>query len=165
MCGTRSSTLGRRAVRGHNRPRTLRRLRRCSTISTGCVSSMLDAINAVLVAYVRAAEGRNAEPTAGIINSHSVETTETDGPPSHYLGKKIRVRKRHIVTDTVGNMLNGLDHPADGQNRDDAPALTELPGHISLARPNLCRWRLRRAKAGKCDRASRSLHRRDHQAF
>lgn len=39
-------------------------------------SGLLDAIKAVLVAGVRIAESREAEPTAGIVDSQSVKTTE-----------------------------------------------------------------------------------------
>ncbi len=88
-------------------------------------NGLLDAVNAVLVTWVRVLEGRTMTPTAGVIDSQSVKTTEAGGPRGYDAGKKIKGRKRHIVTDTLGNMLEGVVHGADVQDRDGAPGLIE----------------------------------------
>jgi transposase len=81
------------------------------------------AINHVLLMEVREAAGREASPTAGVIDSQSVKTTESGGPRGYDAGKKINGRKRHILTDTIGLPVAMIVHPADIQDRDGAPAL------------------------------------------
>ena len=68
---------------------------------------------------LREIEGREASPRAGVIDSQSVKTTESGGPCGYDAGKKVKGRKRHIVTDTCGFLIF-LVHAADIQDRDGA---------------------------------------------
>ena len=69
---------------------------------------------------VREAEGRDPTPSAAIIDSQSVKTTEKGGLVAYDAGKKINGRKRHVIVDTVGLLLAVVVHPANIQDRDGA---------------------------------------------
>ena len=84
-------------------------------------SGLLDILNETLVGASRVLSGREADPTAAIIDSQSVKTTEGGGPRGYDAGKKTKGRKRHILTDTEGNLLGLVTHAADIQDRDGAP--------------------------------------------
>ena len=86
-------------------------------------SGALDLLNEALVCAARSICGRAEDPTAAIIDSQSVKTTEAGGPRGFDAGKKIKGRKRHIVTDTEGHMLTGIVHEASIQDRDGAPGV------------------------------------------
>ena len=80
-------------------------------------------INHALVMVSREVQGREASPTAGVIDSQSVKTTESGGPRGFDAGKKINGRKRHIVVDTAGHLVGLEVHAADIQDRDGAASL------------------------------------------
>lgn len=80
-------------------------------------------INHHLLMAAREAEGREASPSGGVIDSQSVRTTEAGGPRGYDAGKKIKGRKRHILTDTTGLLVAAIVHSAGVQDRDGAVPL------------------------------------------
>ena len=86
-------------------------------------------INHPLVMLDRERVGREASPSAAIIDSQSVKTTEAGGPRGYDAGKKINGRKRHAMVDTDGRGLV-LNPSGELQDRDGGGPLLRASRRI-----------------------------------
>ena len=81
------------------------------------------AIHTHLREHLRQVEGRKRHPSAAIIDSQSVKSTETSDERGYDAGKKVNGRKRHILVDTIGLLLMVVVLPANIQDRHGAKEL------------------------------------------
>ena len=126
-------------------------------------AGLFETINTVLVMNLREIEAREASPSAGVIDRQSVKTSESGGVWGYDVGKKIRSRKRHILTDTGGFLIFMLVHAADVQDRDGATRCAESGAFsLPLAAPCIRRRRLHRRQAQGCAQGSPKLDHRNH---
>jgi putative transposase len=97
-----------------------------------CLDRTWQQINATLRKLERQKRDRKGDPTAGVIDTQSVKTTEAGGERGFDAFKRINGRKRHIVVDTVGNLLDVVVHAANIQDYHGAkPVLLKLTETVS----------------------------------
>lgn len=104
----------------------------CHTLHRPLEVSRREIVNAILYVLrgqLCRAEGRETSPSAGILDSQSVKTTETPGRRGYDAGKKVKGHKRHLVVDTLGLPL-----------QDDFPRLRVVWADEGYRGPKLGDW-------------------------
>lgn len=92
-------------------------------------------MNDTLRTYLRKAEGRNAEPSAAILDSQSVKSDGHGGDVGYDAGKRIKGRKRHLLVDILGLLLGVVVTPASCTERDGGKAvLKQVAGWFARLR-------------------------------
>jgi putative transposase len=65
-----------------------------------------DEVQKSLLKRARKSGGRDEEPSAAVIDSQSIKTSAVRGPEKGFdMGKRIWGRKRHVLVDTQGNLM------------------------------------------------------------
>ncbi|MEV7612053.1 IS5 family transposase [Streptomyces sp. NPDC089799] len=91
--------------------------------AAGATTAWLKEFHDRLRARIREREGRDAAPTAGVIDSQSVKADAGSDSRGFDRGKLVNGRKRHVVVDTLGLLLGVMVTAADTGDRTAARVL------------------------------------------
>jgi transposase len=84
-----------------------------------------DAVHDQLRRQVRIADGRDPDPSAGVLDAQSIKSSEGGEHRGFDAGKKTTGRKRHVVTDTLGLILVVMVTSASVQDRPGGRAILQ----------------------------------------
>ena len=97
-------------------------------LNAGCFESMVHDLRALLRVYA----GRNAQPSAVVLDSRTLQSTPESGARAGYDGAKRRKgSKVHAAVDTLGELLALHVTPADAQDREQVERLAEAVQDIT----------------------------------
>lgn len=97
-------------------------------LKAGCFEAMVYDLRALLRTYAR----RNAQPSAVVLDSRTLQSTPESGARAGYDGAKRRKgSKVHAAVDTLGELLALHVTPADAQDREQVEQLAEAVQDIT----------------------------------